>query len=106
MRVQERQGRHRDDAGKNVDPVFPQHDREVFAKLHERYSKKAFRIIGEWAPRSQDAHAVVIDSGLAPPKSAVADLGTIKYRSQVNPRSVARPGMTAGRVNEASEPLH
>ena len=44
--------------------------------------------------RNPYSQPVVMDSGLAPPKSAVADLGTIDCRSRVNPRSVARPGMT------------
>jgi len=35
-----------------------------------------------------------MDSGFAPLKSAMADLSNRNCRSRVNPRSVARPGMT------------
>jgi len=38
----------------------------------------------------------MMDSGLAPPKSALADFGIIYCRFRVNPKSVARPGMTRG----------
>jgi hypothetical protein len=49
---------------------------------------------GAQAPGPESPQPGLMDSGLAPPKSAIADLG-VRRRSRVNPRSVARPGMTA-----------
>jgi DNA helicase-2/ATP-dependent DNA helicase PcrA len=56
----------------------------------------AKRLSGIHTPGAEDeGETGVTDSGLAPPKSAVADLGLDDDRSRVNPRSVARPGMTS-----------
>src|SRR5262245_20810476 len=44
-----------------------------------------------------------MDSGLAAPKSAVADLGSVGCRSRVYPRSVRRPGMTTDGLARAHD---
>jgi hypothetical protein len=35
VRIQQHQGRDRDDASENINPVFSQHDREVSTKFHK-----------------------------------------------------------------------
>jgi hypothetical protein len=47
VRIQQDQGRDRDDASENINPVFSQHDREVPTKFHIGCSMKHSEIIEE-----------------------------------------------------------
>ena len=49
MRIQQHQGTDQDDDSESVNPVFPEHDREVSTEFHKRLHEKHPPVIEECA---------------------------------------------------------
>src|SRR5262245_34961572 len=67
-------------------------ENEPFGARTQHTSRLSFRARAQRGSSDSNHNPGLMDSGLDAhaPKSAVADLGTIKCRSRVNPRSMAR----------------